>query len=261
MGESVRKNVWNEETVSLSERPLDIVGNDIISAGDFTCDLIEVQQMQADKTPAWDPCNNSSFGKDVYRYVGQHIVIHESTNFFGAVMWPGAPALCSFLDKNRHLVDLQDKRVLELGAGTGLVTIVASLLGAIATATDLPEMLNNLRSNVMRNTRGRCKYTPTVVPLTWGADLELTHPTCEYQYDYILAADVVYQHDFLVELLATMKYFCQPGTSVIWANKTWMESDLSFTDTFKEAFLTTLLAEDGEMQIYMGKRKEVYSEV
>lgn len=40
-----------------------------------------------------------------------------------------ALALCSFLDNNRHVVDMQGKEVLELGAGTGLVTIVASLLG------------------------------------------------------------------------------------------------------------------------------------
>lgn len=40
-----------------------------------------------------------------------------------------ALALCSYLDNNRQLVNLQGKTVLELGAGTGLVTIVASLLG------------------------------------------------------------------------------------------------------------------------------------
>ena len=40
-----------------------------------------------------------------------------------------ALALCSFLDNNRQRVNLQGKTVLELGAGTGLVTIVASLLG------------------------------------------------------------------------------------------------------------------------------------
>jgi len=40
-----------------------------------------------------------------------------------------ALALCSFLENHRQTVDLQGKEVLELGAGTGLVTIVASLLG------------------------------------------------------------------------------------------------------------------------------------
>ncbi len=40
-----------------------------------------------------------------------------------------AVALCQYLEKNREQVDLLDKAVLELGAGTGLVSIVASLLG------------------------------------------------------------------------------------------------------------------------------------
>lgn len=40
-----------------------------------------------------------------------------------------ALALCSFLDSNRQRINLQGKKVLELGAGTGLVSIVASLLG------------------------------------------------------------------------------------------------------------------------------------
>lgn len=40
-----------------------------------------------------------------------------------------ALALCSFLDNNRQRVNLQDKKVLELGGGTGLVAVVAALLG------------------------------------------------------------------------------------------------------------------------------------
>lgn len=44
-----------------------------------------------------------------------------------------ALALCSFLDNNRHMVDMQGKEVLELGAGTGLVAIVASLLGVYSS--------------------------------------------------------------------------------------------------------------------------------
>lgn len=44
-----------------------------------------------------------------------------------------ALALCSFLDNNRQKVDMKGKEVLELGAGTGLVTIVASLLGVCSS--------------------------------------------------------------------------------------------------------------------------------
>lgn len=37
--------------------------------------------------------------------------------------------LCHFLETNREKYNLTDKNVIELGAGTGLVTIVSSLLG------------------------------------------------------------------------------------------------------------------------------------
>lgn len=38
-------------------------------------------------------------------------------------------ALCSYLEANPKHVSLLDKAVLELGAGTGLVSIVACLMG------------------------------------------------------------------------------------------------------------------------------------
>lgn len=37
--------------------------------------------------------------------------------------------LCHFLDTHRDEHNLMDKNIIELGAGTGLVTIVTSLLG------------------------------------------------------------------------------------------------------------------------------------
>ncbi|XP_041836757.1 uncharacterized protein LOC121636939 isoform X2 [Melanotaenia boesemani] len=204
----------------------------------------------------WVPSVICSIGKDVYHYVGQDIVIYETIDSYGGVMWPAALALCSFLENNRQTVDLQEKEVLELGAGTGLVSIVASLLGASVTATDLPEMLGNLRANLMRNTRGRCRHTPQVAALSWGYDLEQTYPSSVYRYDYVLAADVVYHHDFLGELLATMKHFCKPGTTLIWANKVRFETDMTFTENFKKTFQTSLLVEDGEMKIFMATSRE-----
>uniref|UniRef100_A0A3Q3QZ28 Uncharacterized protein n=1 Tax=Monopterus albus TaxID=43700 RepID=A0A3Q3QZ28_MONAL len=179
--------------------------------------------------------------KDPAVIFGQDIIIYESIDTYGAVMWPAALALCFFLDNNRETMNLQGKTVLELGAGTGLVAIVASLLGASVTATDLPVVLSNLRANLMRNTRRRCRHMPQVAPLSWSFDLDCTYPTSIYRYDYVLASDVVYHHDFLDELLATMKHFCKPGTILIWANKVRLESDLTFIEKFKKAFHTSLL--------------------
>ena len=119
------------------------------------------------------------------------------------------------------------------------------------TATDLQDTLSSLGCNLSRNTRGRCRYTPQVAELPWGYDTESTYPKSVYSYDYVLATDVVYPHDCLDELLATMKHFCQPGTTLIWANKVRYEADLTFTENFKKAFHTDLLFEDGDMKIFI----------
>uniref|UniRef100_A0AAV2LR60 Uncharacterized protein n=1 Tax=Knipowitschia caucasica TaxID=637954 RepID=A0AAV2LR60_KNICA len=197
----------------------------------------------------------SRLGKDLYHYVGTDITIYESIDSYGAVMWPAALALCSFLENNRETVNLEDKTVLELGSGTGLVAIVTSLLGARVTATDLPEVMGNLRANVMRNTRGKTRHLPQIWPLCWGFDVGLIYPTSRYKFDYVVAADVVYHHDYHDELLATMVHFCHPRTTVIWANKIRMEMDITFMERFKKEFHTRLLAEDGDMKIFMGKCK------
>ncbi|XP_052401639.1 uncharacterized protein LOC127948875 [Carassius gibelio] len=205
---------------------------------------------------SWEPSVLSTIGKEIHYFDGHEISIWESLDSFGSVIWPAALALCRYLESNQETVDLVDKAVLEIGAGTGLVSIVASLLGAWVTATDLPEVLGNLGCNQSRNTRGRCRYTPQVAALSWGYELDKTFPRSVYKYDYILAADVVYQHDYQAELLVTMCHFCQPGTTLIWANKTRFDSDLVFVENFKKTFNTILLADNGEVKIYSATTRE-----
>ncbi|KAG9271115.1 protein-lysine methyltransferase METTL21E-like isoform X1 [Astyanax mexicanus] len=201
---------------------------------------------------SWEPSVFYSLGLETFCFAGHEISIRESLDTYGALIWPGAVALCNYLEKDREQFNMLDKAVLEIGAGTGLLSIVASLMGAWVTATDLPEILNNLNFNLSRNTRGRCRYTPQVAQLTWGEDLARNFPSSIYNYDYILCADVVYHHDCLDDLLITMKHFCRPGTSLLWANKIRFQSDLRFIDKFKATFNTTLLAEipEEEVRIY-----------
>ncbi|KAK2853895.1 hypothetical protein Q5P01_006556 [Channa striata] len=220
---------------------------------DFQTEKSSVQKQQRS---AWAPCFFHKTDKDVYYYTGQKIVIEGAFDSYAGMTWPGALALSHYLDTHQEQVNLVDKAVLEIGAGTGLVSVVAALLGAWVTATDLPDVLNHLRVNLSRNTRGRSRHTPQVAALPWSFDLESSYPSSVYHYDYVLASDVVYHHDFLDELLATMKHFCKPGTTMIWANKVRLESDLVFTENFKKAFHVNLLSDDGEVIIFMATCRE-----
>ncbi|KAI5107085.1 hypothetical protein C0J45_2723, partial [Silurus meridionalis] len=207
---------------------------------------------------SWESSIFYSLIVERFCFGGHDISIRESFDSYGALVWPGAVALCSYLEANHKHVSLLDKAVLELGAGTGLVSIVACLMGAWVTATDMPGILDNLNFNLSRNTQGRCRYTPQVAQLIWGEVLDNTFPSSIYNYDYILCADVVYYHHCLDDLLFTMKHFCKRGTTLLWANKIRFPSDLNFIENFKKAFNTTLLVElpDEMVQIYQATAKE-----
>ncbi|XP_056463616.1 methyltransferase like 21e [Gadus chalcogrammus] len=176
-----------------------------------------------------------------FSFAGKQIRIKESTDLYGGVLWPSAIVLCHFLENNLDKYNMADKNVMELGAGTGLATIVSSLLGAKVTATDLPEILANLTYNVQRNTKDHCRYTPVVTELSWGQQLEERFPRSTHHYDYVLAADVVYHHPFLQELLETLEHLCQPGTQVLWAMRFRMDIENRFVERFQQRFSMELL--------------------
>ncbi|NXJ40513.1 MT21E methyltransferase, partial [Ciconia maguari] len=171
-----------------------------------------------------------------FHFAGHEIRITEATDCYGAVVWPSALVLCYFLETNSKQYNLVDKNVIEIGAGTGLVSIVASLLGALVTATDLPELLGNLQHNVLQNTKLKCKHQPRVKELSWGIDLEKNFPRSSCHFDYILAADVVYNHPFLDELLLTFDHLCKNDTVILWAMKFRLDKENQFVGRFQTLF-------------------------
>uniref|UniRef100_A0A8C4W631 Methyltransferase 21C, AARS1 lysine n=1 Tax=Gopherus evgoodei TaxID=1825980 RepID=A0A8C4W631_9SAUR len=164
-----------------------------------------------------------------------------------------ALALSQYLESNQQEINLKDKKVLEIGAGTGLVSIVASILGAYVTATDLPEVLENLKLNISRNTQNMNTHQPEVRKLVWGEDLNEDFPKSTHHYDFILASDVVYHHTSLDPLLTTMAYLCQPGTVLLWANKFRFSTDFEFLEKLRNILIVTLLAEFPESNIKLFK--------
>uniref|UniRef100_A0A8C5S939 Methyltransferase like 21E, pseudo n=1 Tax=Laticauda laticaudata TaxID=8630 RepID=A0A8C5S939_LATLA len=166
-----------------------------------------------------------------------------------------ALVLCYFLETNVKLCNLVDKNVVEIGAGTGLVSIVASLLGAHVVSTDLPEVLGNLQYNLLRNTKLKCKHEPQVKALVWGVDLEKNFPRSTSQFDYILAADVVYNHPYLEELLLTFDHLCMDNTTIIWAMRFRLESENWFVDQFKKLFHLEMISDFPSLNITLFRAK------
>lgn len=121
--------------------------------------------------------------------------------------WPGGLALA------RHLLEcprtVAGRRVLDLGAGSGLVGIVAALKGAsevIAADTD-----RNARAAVRENAALNGVRIRTV-----AADLLAgPAPGADLDFDVILAGDVFYEPDLAARAMAFLRRTRQGGAEVL----------------------------------------------
>ncbi len=127
---------------------------------------------------------------------------------------------------------LPGSSVLELGSGTGIVGIVAALLGGTVTLTDLPEALPALRSNIDLNLEAISSAggSATAYALDWQ------HALCESRavsptlplaaadngdLALVLGADLVYSPQQAAPLAAALRAAAEahPGAEVLLAHK------------------------------------------
>lgn len=101
---------------------------------------------------------------------------------------------------SEHLLSLplRGKRVLELGAGTGLSSIIANKLGAHVLSTDGSEqVIQKLKDNFKLNS-----VEMDTCALWWGEE----DPILEREWDFVVGADITYDVDVCSALAET--YFC-----------------------------------------------------
>ena len=118
---------------------------------------------------------------------------HEEFLPYWAELWPSGLALARVVRRR----DLEGRRVLELGCGLGVASIVAALGGADVLATDWsPEALEVAAENARRN---RADLDTALVSWTDSERLIAAGP-----WDLILGADLLYERrnvDQLLDLL------------------------------------------------------------
>ena len=142
---------------------------------------------------------------------------------------PFAEHLCNHPDA------VKGKRVVEIGAGTGLVGFAAARLGAkTVTITDLPTELPLLRTNAELNDAKDVK----IEQCSWGDrdDLERLG-----KFDVVLVSDCLYGRDSEVVsmlLLETIHSLCAPDGCVLLAYcyRENLMADLHFFEEVEELF-------------------------
>lgn len=160
--------------------------------------------------------------------------------------------MCMYLELGR--VEIEGKSVIELGAGTGLVGIVAAMLGAKVTITDRQPALDSLYTNVKSNLPPAILESATISELTWGERLD-RYPVGGF--NLVLGADIVYLEDTFIPLLETMEYLSSDTTVVLLSCKIRYERDNTFLNMLKQRFQVEEVYYDKERDIHVFKASKL----
>jgi predicted nicotinamide N-methyase len=126
---------------------------------------------------------------------------------YWAELWPSALALARYLSKR----DLAGARVIELGCGVGLPTILALARGARVLATDHYEAALDFTAH---NARANLGLEPDSALLDWREpDIEGIGT-----FDLVIAADVLYERKNAAALADLVPKLLAPGGEAIFAD-------------------------------------------
>lgn len=98
-----------------------------------------------------------------------------------------------------------NKTILELGSGTGWLSLQLAMRGATMTATDRPGALPLLLRNVLSNQERLQNLKVDVQELEWDSDERIVG-----QWDLIIGSDLIYVCESHIPLLETLlRHDCQ----------------------------------------------------
>ncbi|KAK3116104.1 Protein N-terminal and lysine N-methyltransferase efm7 [Teratosphaeriaceae sp. CCFEE 6253] len=165
---------------------------------------------------------------------------------WGHLLWNAGRTIADYLETHSTAL-IQHKRVLELGAGAGLPSVIAALGGAACVViTDYPdtELVENLRVNVEENCReGQSVHAKGYL---WGADIMpltscLPDEDRAARFDVLILADLLFNHSEHGKLVSsiqqTLKKSPESQALVFFTPyRPWLfDKDMAFFDLAREA--------------------------
>ncbi|XP_072425466.1 EEF1A lysine methyltransferase 3-like isoform X2 [Chiloscyllium punctatum] len=166
--------------------------------------------------------NSSGFKEGInklesrYQFCGHHLrITRDFTSNLGisAIIWEAGLVLCQYFEREK--ISFSGKKVIELGSGTGIVGILAVLLGGDVTLTDQPNVLSQIQFNVANNIPVSVQQRTKVSALIWGEN-QNQFPT---NYDFILGTDIVYSSRDFPALIKTLKHLSNENTVIYICSK------------------------------------------
>jgi predicted nicotinamide N-methyase len=143
--------------------------------------------------------------KYLFNFINPRDVLHEFPLW--AKIWQASWVLAGYLTE---MPVAPEKKILEIGAGVGLVSIVAACSGHRITMTELnSDALQFARANALVN---GCADL-SIQKLDWN------RPQLRDRFDYIVASEISYRKEDLQPLLGLFKKYLKPGGEVILAGE------------------------------------------
>jgi predicted nicotinamide N-methyase len=131
-----------------------------------------------------------------------------------------------------------NKRVVELGAGTGIPGLLLATKGAEVTLTDLPPVIPLLDWNIQRNSHlFPSSHSCRAQPLAWGE----AHEHISKPIDVVVAADVVYWECNFAPLVHTLVDICSEETIVFISWQKRRKADKYFFKILSKHFVCETL--------------------
>jgi len=156
-------------------------------------------------------------GYDDYRYCNYKVLIFEDLGVRvlqdwrlgkGGILWDASWVMAKYLQS----MDLENKRVIELGAGSGLPSIVSCSKGANVVVTDLPELTQFTQANFEQNLEVlRGSYA--IQDLDWQN--EDHREALKGHYDLMVLSDLFYLPSLAEDFSKTVRALASEHTTIV----------------------------------------------